>query len=459
MKTASNFWFILGLTLSAAIQPAGLRAAQPPVSFRAQIAPLLLSQCQTCHGPTEQKGGYRVDSFDFLSRNETPADPALTPSHPDKSALYNLLIAEDADERMPKKAEPLPKAQVELIKRWIAEGASYDGGEATASLVEIIPARLHPKAPEAYSLPLPVTALAFSPDGLELFASGLRELSVWNPADGKLLRRIPNLAPRTYHLCFSPDGSSLAAASGEPGEFGELRLFDPKSGAMLRQLLSSTDTLLDVKFSPDGSLLAVAGADHSLSIFELPSGRRRHKLSVHSDAVTAVAFSPDGTLVASVSLDRGAKVFNATTGKLVTTYREHQAPLYAVAFTQDGKEVLSAGRDKAAHQWNVAEGKKQRELGGLGDILKLLPNEDQIYLAGSAKKLSQAGAADLKPGRGFEGSTDWIYSLTLDPNTQRLAAGSYDGNVTVWNLADGKQLNHFNASPGYSPASQSAVKR
>jgi WD40 repeat protein len=130
-----------------------------------------------------------------------------------------------------------------------------------------------------------------------------------------------------------------------------------------------------------------------------------------------------------------------------------------VAFSQDGKEVLSAGRDKAAHQWSVAEGKKQRELGGLGDILKLLPNGGQIYLAGSAKKLSQAGASDLKPGRGFEGGTDWIYSLTLDSNTQRLAAGSYDGNVTVWNLGDGKQVNRFNASPGYTPASQDSAKR
>jgi WD40 repeat protein len=107
----------------------------------------------------------------------------------------------------------------------------------------------------------------------------------------------------------------------------------------------------------------------------------------------------------------------------------------------------------------VAEGKKQRELGGLGDILKLLPDGDQIYLAGSAQKLSQAAAADLKPGRGFEGGADWIYSLTVDSTTQRLAAGSYDGAVTVWNLGDGKQVNRFNASPGYSPASQESAKR
>ena len=45
-------------------------AAPSPLSFRAQIAPILLQQCQTCHGAAEQKGGYRLDTFDFLSRNE-----------------------------------------------------------------------------------------------------------------------------------------------------------------------------------------------------------------------------------------------------------------------------------------------------------------------------------------------------------------------------------------------------
>ena len=353
---------------------------------------------------------------------------------------------------MPQKADPLPKESADLVKRWIAEGAKFDGGEPTAELVEIIPPRAHPKAPEAYPLPVPVTALAFSPDGSELFVSGFRELTVWSTADGKVLRRISNVAPRTFALAFSSDGTLLAAASGAPGEYGEVRLFDPKTGAMRKQLLSSTDAVLDVKFSPDGKLLATAGADHSLSIFDAATGARRHRLAVHSDAVTAVAFSPDSKLVASVSLDRSAKVFDALSGKLVTTYRDHQAALYSVAFTMDGKQVITGGRDKAVHQWNVADAKKQRDIGGQGDVLRLLPSGDQIYLGGAGKKLAQARSADLKPGRTFEGLGDWIYSVAVHPATQRIAAGSYDGNVAIWNLLDGKLVRNFVASPGYKPA-------
>lgn len=426
-----------------------IRAAEKPVSFREHIAPILLEQCQTCHGPAQQKGGYRSDTFEFLSRNEDDGDPVLVPGKPEKSKLYMLLIAADADDRMPQKADPLPKEQTELVKRWIAEGAHFDGGDPTAALVEIVPARVHPKAPETYRLPVPVTALAFSPDGSELFAGGFRELTVWSATDGKLLRRITNVAPRTFALAFNGDGTLLAAASGAPGEYGEVRLFDPKTGEMRKQLLSSTDAILDVKFSPDGKLLATAGADHSLSIFDVATAVRRHRQAVHSDAVTAVAFSPDSGQVASVSLDRAAKVFDAKSGKLVATYRDHQAALYAVAFTPDGKQVMTAGRDKAVHQWNISDAKKQRELGGQGDILRLLPSGDQLYLGGAEKKLAQANIADMTAGRTFEGLRDWIYSAAIHPATQRIAAGSYDGTIAIWNLADGKPVANFIASPGF----------
>jgi uncharacterized protein YjiK len=435
-----------------------LQAADKPVSFREQIAPILLEHCQICHGPTQQKGGYRVDTFESLSHNEDTDDPVLVAGDPTKSTLYKLLIDSDAEDRMPQKAGPLPREQTELVKRWIAEGAKFDGGDPTASLVEIVPPRVHPKAPEMYRLPVPVSALVFSPDGSELFAGGFREITVWSASDGRLLRRITNVAPRTFELAFSNDGSTIAAASGAPGEFGEVRLFDAKTGEMRRQVLSSSDAVLDVKFSADSKWLATAGADHSLSIFDAATGVRRQRISTHSDAVTAIAFSPDSKQLASVSLDRTAKVFDALSGKLVATYRGHQAALYSVAFTPDGKQVMTAGRDKALHQWSIPDGKKLRELAGQGDVLRLRVLGDQVYLGSSEKKLQQTNMADLKAGKIFEGMNDWIYSLAVHSGTRRIAAGCYDGTVMIWNLEDGKPVTNFTASPGFNADATASAK-
>ena len=438
----------LGLCLSG-LASASAHAASPAVSFRQQIAPLLLQQCQTCHGPTEQKGGYRLDTFDFLSRKDDDGDPALVPGKPELSDLYRLLVTTEADERMPKKAAPLASELTELVKRWIAEGARFDGDDKTASLVEIIPPQTHPKAPEVYTLPVPVTALAFSPDGSELTASGFRELTVWSPEDGKLLRRISNVAPRTFQIVYGTDGASIAVASGAPGEFGEVRVYQPKTGEMLRQIVSAADAVLDVKISPDGRWIATGGADHYVSIFDFPTGARRHRLAAHSDAVTSVAISQDSKQVASVSIDRAAKVFDIQTGKLVAIYRDHQSPLYSVAFAPDGKQMMTAGYDKSMHQWNIADAKKQRELALEGNVLRMQVSGDQIYFGGSGKKIGQASVAELKTTRTLTSIEDWVYALAIHAPTRRLAVGGYDGTITVWNMEDGKQVAHFSAAPGY----------
>ena len=63
-KTTSLHTFVLAvLFLTTALTGRAL-----PVSFRSEIAPLLLAQCQGCHGAEKAKGDYRVDSYTELMR-------------------------------------------------------------------------------------------------------------------------------------------------------------------------------------------------------------------------------------------------------------------------------------------------------------------------------------------------------------------------------------------------------
>ena len=39
-------------------------AAQEAVSFKADIAPILINNCLACHGPKKAEGGYRVDTYE-----------------------------------------------------------------------------------------------------------------------------------------------------------------------------------------------------------------------------------------------------------------------------------------------------------------------------------------------------------------------------------------------------------
>jgi WD40 repeat protein len=44
-----------------------------------------------------------------------------------------------------------------------------------------------------------------------------------------------------------------------------------------------------------------------------------------------------------------------------------------------------------------------------------------------------------------------VYAVAFSPDGNLVAAGSWNGEVRVWNVADGKEVKAFNASPGYVP--------
>ncbi|MDP7204765.1 MAG: c-type cytochrome domain-containing protein, partial [Pirellulaceae bacterium] len=206
MKTTRHMVFSLCSLLLVPLAAVG----QDKISFRGQVAPLLINNCLACHGPKKAEGGYRVDSFERLSQEGDSGAAGLVAGNLEESELFRRLISEDEDERMPLEGDPLPPEHVDLIKQWIEQGATYDAEDPKASLASIVPPPTHPDPPEAYPSTLPVTALSFSQDGQQLVVGGYHELTVWNPADGALLRRIKNVGQRTYAIQYSPDGSLLA---------------------------------------------------------------------------------------------------------------------------------------------------------------------------------------------------------------------------------------------------------
>jgi WD40 repeat protein len=427
--------------------------APSSVSFSKDIAPVLLKKCLTCHGAEKSKGGYRLDTFELLMKGGDSKTPAITPGEPDQSKLFELVTATDEDDRMPQKDDPLPADQIALIERWINEGAKFDGSDPKALLVTQVPKAPHPAPPAVYRKPVPVLALAFNRSGEELATGGYHEILVWNSADGQLLRRITNVAQRTQSLAYSPDGSLLAAAGGTPGQLGEVALFDPATGSVVNVLGSMPDMALAARFSPDGTRLAVGGADNSIRVYEVADAREQLVIQQHADWVMSVAWSPDGAQLASASRDRTARVYDTKTGDLEATYTGHTGPIFDVAFSSDGKLVYSGGRDKKIHVWEAKDGKKSGEINGFEDeIYKLLVLDDALFSVSADRRVRQHSVGKKELVRTYSGHGDVVYSVALQ--NKRLATGSYDGEVRVWTIEDGRLLASFVAAPAYTSSVQ-----
>lgn len=441
----------LGLGLAVAAQ--GARAE--PVSFRKEIAPILLDNCLACHGPKKAEGGYRVDAFERAAKAGDSETPAITAKELDRSELYRRLTTDDASERMPLEGEPLPGDKIELVKRWIEEGAAFDGGDPKAPLASIVPPPVHPDPPAAYRNRLPVTALAFSPDGSQLMVAGYHELTVWNASDGQLIKRLKNIGQRTHAIASSPDGKILAVGGGTPGRLGEVRLFAPESGELVRVVGTTSDLNLDLAFNPQGDRLAVAAADGVIRVFETATGAEQLTITSHSDWVYAIAWSADGTKLASASRDKTAKVFDSKTGELLVTFSGHGVAVKGVAFHPDGAEVFSAGSDNKIQRWKVADGAKTADVAGFGHEVYKFTTGGGFFFAGSADKtIRQFELASHKELRKFEGHQDWVLATAFHPGTQRIASGGHDGEVRIWNAEDGKPLVTFLAAPGFQAAAR-----
>jgi Protein of unknown function (DUF1553)/Protein of unknown function (DUF1549)/Concanavalin A-like lectin/glucanases superfamily/Planctomycete cytochrome C len=126
----------LAFTLAAPVSPTvSAQAPTAPLSFNRDIRPILSNNCFTCHGPDEKQ---RETKFHFDTREGAFLEEGIiVPGNSGRSALYRRITHEDSNERMPpfESGHTLTDKQIELLKRWIDEGAKWDTHWAYAAPV------------------------------------------------------------------------------------------------------------------------------------------------------------------------------------------------------------------------------------------------------------------------------------------------------------------------------------
>ena len=426
------------------------------VSFAETVAPIFSKRCLACHNARTAKGRYNMETFAAIVKGGESGD-ALEVGDADSSTLFALI----EDGSMPKDADPLSPEQIAAVKHWINTGAVLDAGlSPSAPLIQIMPKETQPDPPEAYPVPVPVTSVAFSPDGATLATSGYHEVILWKVEDGSLLRRITNVAERVYDIEFTKDGQKIVVASGTPAQIGEAKIFQVADGKLLGDLVRTDDSVFAVSLSPDQKRLATAGADRAIRVFDFATQKQQLLIEDHADWVMDVAWSADGTRLASASRDKTSKVFDAVSGDSLVTFNGHGQPVYGVGFQADGKIVVSSGGDKQIRTWNVADAKQVKTIGGFGnEVFRIIVTpEGHVYSCSADKNARAHQVSDGKALKTFAGHTDWVYSVAVNAGTKRVVAGSYNGEVRIWNIDDAKESLKIIAAPGYKPGAATAAK-
>lgn len=422
-------------------------------AFATDVAPILQKNCVGCHSNASHRGGLVLESYESLMKGGQ--DGRVIVAHDAKNSLLMQMIDGTVDPQMPLKSDPLPAADIAVIRSWIDAGAAAPvPGTVVATSTPALPA-IAPQIPVVS----PVSSVKFSPDGRVLAIGGFQRVRLVDTNSGKVVAEFTGHADAVRSLAFSPDGKMLAAAGGLPQREGQIKIWDLQSRQLIKTLKGHTDCIYSIAWSPDGKLIASASYDKMVKLWDVAAGKELRNLQDHIDAVFAVAFSPDGKHLASASQDRTVKIWDIATGKRLYTLSDASDGLTTLAYSPKGDKLAAAGYDKTIYIWQVGE-----EDGHL--LHSLIADEDSVLsLAWSRDGETLATASsdgsirfrdpDLNLKGVVDHQPDWVQSLDISPDGKWLAAGRYNGSLSLYDARTYTESHSMNVFDPLEPIGNS----
>jgi hypothetical protein len=114
-------------TLSLAVLPL---AAADKVDFAKDIKPILEKSCVECHSAAKTKGKLRLDTKELALKGGSSGEILVAGKSGESELFRRVALPKGDDDIMPPEGEPLSKAQQDLIKAWIDQGANWPDGLA-----------------------------------------------------------------------------------------------------------------------------------------------------------------------------------------------------------------------------------------------------------------------------------------------------------------------------------------
>ncbi len=96
------------------------------VHFGREVRPILANKCFKCHGQDQRLGALDLQTFATATRRLPSGARAIVPGQIDQSELIRRILAHERSDRMPQKSEALAAQQIDTLRRWIEQGATYE---------------------------------------------------------------------------------------------------------------------------------------------------------------------------------------------------------------------------------------------------------------------------------------------------------------------------------------------
>ncbi|MCA9081595.1 MAG: hypothetical protein KDA58_13610 [Planctomycetaceae bacterium] len=416
-----------------------------PVDYTRDVQPILHKYCAGCHNDSEPEGDMSLESFASLQQG-TSNGPAYLKGEPESSRLIRLMTGK-AEPVMPPEGEKAPsEAEIELIRRWIEEGAAPPTDAATDRLHLVVPSL------ESHTETRPVSAVAISPGGDALAIARYGEVTVYRSfrirdpetdkrrSEWQPVGTLTDFPGKVTAVHFVAGGGRLLTASGVTGLGGVATIWEWPLKRKVREFSGHRDILYDAELSPDGKVLATCGYDRDIILWDANTGEQLRSLSGHNGAVYDVAFSPDSAFLASASADDTCKVWRVSDGERMDTLGQPLKEAYCVSFSPDGKTIVSGGADKSLRVWRFISRDRPRinpmlfaRFAHEGAVLSLdfSPDGKQLVTVAEDRTMKVWETKQFTELQLWEHEADVAAAVAVDPGGKQFFVGRMDGS-TDW---------------------------
>lgn len=293
-----------------------------------------------------------------------------------------------------------------------------------------------------------VTALAFLPGDKLATAAGDKLVKLWNLADGTAV----DLAGHTSAVLAvgaDPEGKLVVSGSADRS----VRGWDPADPKKAKWTWTGKSAVTAVAPRKGAKQIAIGTADGGLTLLGLEADVPKilASLGAHTAGVAAVTWSPDGTRVATCGGDGAVRLWSVPESGTPTPLARFDppqrsggssSPVSAIAFSTDGRYLAAGGADSVTRIWDVQTGAELRGFRGHTDWVTAVafrPDGSAVLSAGVDKAVRAFEMARPEM-TGGGGHSQPIRCIAIDRSGTRIATGSEDKNVKVWDLETGREI-------------------
>jgi WD40 repeat protein len=293
-----------------------------------------------------------------------------------------------------------------------------------------------------------VISLAFSPDGKNVASAGVDgTLKVWNTTGERsaVTITVPGTSTRqdTGRLWLSEDAQTFLSGFGTT----TIRLWNSATGEPSGAPFESKARVTCYSSAIDGKI-ALGDADGRVTIWDVAAGKAVRTFQGPTKDMSDVALSRGGQWLAIAGYGK-AQVWDIQKGLAVCTIDDTPKDSIYLQLSPDGKQLAAVTFLGEAKSWSVPEGRvlwTTRFSDFRFSSARFSPDGKRPAVAGVPLRFLNGDVRILDAASGHEdvtpltGHSHIVFHVAFSPDGTRLATGSFDNTVKIWDVTSGQEV-------------------